>query len=784
MKKFLYSMMALTAVALVSCEDDTYNVKPDDPDYIDGKEHMTLFLTDNNTGTTDYLKSSHVDEDIPNKIWLSWTKIDGCAGYHIRICNAQNVLGHPDRWLSDDFLYLDTIVGPDVTELVREHLEYSQAYYFSIRTLSEKARLADGSIDMDSPYHSKWFGHGSTSDWANYFSMTTNDRYDVPDVLSFSDKTETTMRVTFDDNVATAGYGDANLWTEHFEMVDGKFVFDEIHVMISSTNPTATFEDPNFSWNPSIKRYVHVLTDTEKEQGFIDVTGLTKNSSYVFNVYNSNQPIYVDAVYNTISPRTTGEPGEPILLKWDAERNAFDADTIPEAHEFNCARIDTILDNFMRDTELAEGQVFELEGGKAYYIFNNLQITKGFTLRTKKEDADQGLRAKVYLKGIDREETNTAAFGANFVFGKAKETGEADAPIFVDDVILQDIDFDVPLARSFNDQDAGYGGATGNYLANMYSTGLAVTFNSFQVRNCSFQRLIRGFIRVQGSKRKTFNSIIVENNVFWNCGQYKETGGGYCWIASDGAPASGTSNVFKNCIWRNNTILDCPIASLFNDNGKNLPWPSSVTWNIEFDHNTLINFHTPKAATLYNLGYVPTNSKFKITNNLFMMAKDLDDERAMNFSGGGFNKINGDPQTVYIEMYNNYSCNFDPEKQEDDQVFSAAPFSANIKDKFKTMTGHPDNDLVVRVGSYSLFPYELMSKVNPPTHETKDKEVNRNKYRREVLDLYYNADAKVTAHEIYQKNIGDYRWKMAPRENWTQSSGMPAAFHAIGHAAY
>lgn len=792
MKKFLYSLLALTSIALVSCEDDTYNVKSDDPDMIEGKEHMALFLTDNNTGTSDYLKSSHVDEEIANKIWLSWTQIDGCAGYHIRICNSQSVLGHPERWMEDTYLYLDTIVGPNVTELVREHLEYSQVYYFSIRTLSERARRADGSIDLDSPYHSKWFGHGSTSDWANYFGMTTNDRYDVPDVLSFSDKTETTMRVTFDSNVATAGAGDPTLWQEHFEMEDGKFVFDQIHVMVSTANPTATFEDPNFTYDPSIKRYVHVLTDAEKEQGYIDLTGLTKNSAYVINAYNSNQDVYVDAVYNTISPRTTGEPGEPILLEWKEEFIA--ADTIPEAREFKCVRIDTILDNFMRDTELAEGTIFELEGGKTYYLFNSLQISKGFTLRTKKEDADNGLRARIYMKGIDREETNSSAFGCNFVFGKRKESGEADAPIFVDDVILQDLDFDVPLARNYNDQEAGYGENTGNYIANMYSDGLAVTFNSFQIRNCTFQGFIRGFIRVQGSKRKTFEKLLIENCVLWNCGNYGNKGNGYPLIASDGKPVSGTSNVFKNCIIRNNTLLDSP-SSAFVYEKENRPWPSSVVWNVDFSNNTIINYNTITATSMFDMRYIPTGSKFKITNNLFMMAKDLDDERVMNFKGSQFNDVNSEPNEVFFEVHSNYSCNWDPNKQGDDQVFTASPFSAtsNSVGKFKEhkfnggpagSAFHPDNDLVVRVGSYPLLPTELMSKVNPPHHQSKDQEANRMKHRREVLDLYYNNDAKVTGHEIYQKNIGDYRWKMAPREEWTKASGMPAAFHAIGHSAY
>lgn len=164
MKKFLYSILALSTCALVGCTDETDNVHPVDPDYVPGRAAMTLFLTDNNTGMSDDAHSSHVDTEVVNKIFLSWSRVDGCAGYHIRVCNAQSVLGHPENWLSDTYLTLDTIMQPDELSMWLEHLEYSQDYYFSIRTLSEKGRRADGSIDMESPYHSKWFGHGSTSD--------------------------------------------------------------------------------------------------------------------------------------------------------------------------------------------------------------------------------------------------------------------------------------------------------------------------------------------------------------------------------------------------------------------------------------------------------------------------------------------------------------------------------------------------------------------------------------------------------------------------------------------
>ena len=52
---------------------------PNDPDMIEGQEHMTLFLSDNNTGMSDDAHSSHVDTEIVNKIFLSWSRVDGCA---------------------------------------------------------------------------------------------------------------------------------------------------------------------------------------------------------------------------------------------------------------------------------------------------------------------------------------------------------------------------------------------------------------------------------------------------------------------------------------------------------------------------------------------------------------------------------------------------------------------------------------------------------------------------------------------------------------------------------
>ncbi len=88
----------------------------------------------------------------------------------------------------------------------------------------------------------------------------------------------------------------------------------------------------------------------------------------------------------------------------------------------------------------------------------------------------------VYLGGIALKGGNPVT--GNWVLGKNKEAGDVDAPIEISDVIFEGIDFQCPLARNFGD-----GSATGNYFANMYSGGLAVTFESFQLKNCTFRGL-------------------------------------------------------------------------------------------------------------------------------------------------------------------------------------------------------------------------------------------------------------------------------------------------------
>ena len=104
-----------------------------------------------------------------------------------------------------------------------------------------------------------------------------------------------------------------------------------------------------------------------------------------------------------------------------------------------------------------------------------------------------------------------------------------------------DIDFDCPMALTYGDNVAGLGSATGNYFINMFSNGMAVHLESFVVKNCTFKRLVRGFIREQGPNYKIWDHVLIEDNQFFDCGYYSNGAGGYPWIAGSGNNAKSIS---------------------------------------------------------------------------------------------------------------------------------------------------------------------------------------------------------------------------------------------------
>ena len=420
--------------------------------------------------------------------------------------------------------------------------------------------------------------------------------------------------------------------------------------------------------------------------------------------------------------------------------------------------LDKILIDYTADASLTEGTIFELEGGKVYYFANNPTLCKGVTIRTRQSDLDAGKgNAKIYLNGMSENPDGTAV-SCNFMFGRQPQSGEADAPINVKSVIFEDIDFDSPLATNYGD-----GKATGNYFANMYSNGMAVTFNSFEVRRCTFQRMIRGFIRVQGSKRKVFEQMIVEDCIFYNSGYYDNKGAGYAWIAGDGKDPK--SNIFRDMVFRNNTFYDSPRTALFTDNNKTLAWPASVQYKITLENNTFVNFSTRSSGRyIFSLRMLPGGSQIVAKKNLFIQTRATGDERNMNFNGMDIRSLEGTgPKEITFDIADNYAVSYDTSKQKDDGIFTGGAFSAkkNSAGAFLDFTPGVINgadQLIVKVGSTPLSPTDLMVDPNPP-YKDGDKDMHEITTEQLMRGLKFNKTDKVLNHEIYKLGVGAPRWR-------------------------
>lgn len=751
MKKYLlYFLLAFIALPFAACSNDD---EPAAEGEVAEREFMTMFRKDHNTNKGDDEPYACGVKNL-NDIQLYWYGVHDCAGYQIRCALQPNVANGAEAWenaAANGLLVFDEIVGPDVLEMLVKDLEYSTSYRFAIRTLSKKGE----------GYHSKWYGYGDGRHWADWCGYDTGERYPTPEVLRVESITKTSFRVTIERAKADAAVGIAEAevesWSENFELdADENFVMHYLTITPSPTNPDAKID----------AKWAHYdLTAEDFERGYVEVDGLDENSVYVVKAVNKNNPIFVDAVYNTLTPRTDGTPGEPIHLKWDDLY--IPNDSVPGANDYEAARLDEWLVNYTQDATLAEGSIFYLDGGKNYYFHQNPTLCKGFTLATNPEDLAAGKqKAKVLLGGTTI--VGNTANSVNFMFGRQPQAGE-DGTISVKSLIFENIHFDCPKATNFGDA-----AATGNYFANMYSNGMAVNFSSFEVRNCVFERMVRGFIRVQGSKRKVFENMIVEGCTFVNCGFYDNNGRGYAWIADDSALAK--QNIYTHFVFRNNTMYDSPRDNFLTNNNKNLSWPESINYDVTIENNTFVNFST-RATTrnLINMRNVPNGSRFKVRNNLFISTRAAGDDRTLTMGGFDIRAINvqgaGTVPTILFDIENNYCSTVETDKQKDDGVFNAGAFSATKNSggtylNYLSPDGgdaviHGKDNLVVKhtrtAAGDILDPTQIFVNPNPP-HKNGHADMHERELNDMLEGMKFKNTAEVTGAEFYQKKVGDPRW--------------------------
>jgi hypothetical protein len=765
MKKIFLLVLILSGVSFYSCTDDNSKVTGE----LD-REWMTMFITDNNRGKgDDYAFNSKAEGPNGNDIHLYWYGVNDCAGYQIRQAIQPNVSGGADAWAStanNGLLLLDTIVGPDVLDLLIKNQQYSTDFRFAIRVLSKK----DNNI-TDFSHASKWYGHGEGRQWAEYLGIITADRYATPFCVYVdgSQTTETTMRVMLNRSFSTVTQGvsedDKIIYREKFELDENdNFVYQWLEVAPSPNNPLSTVGE---EWKH------HRLTAEDFERGYVDIDGLQKNSVYVINVRNERVAVKWDAYYNTCSVRSNGEPGEPILLAHNLtppDRDYFETEeayrTAMEQHEvaltYNAMRIDFILTDFISDVDLAEGQTYYLEGGKTYCMFNNLTTCKGFILRTHPNDVAAGKRAKVLLSGMHR--TGTDVNYCSLMFGRQPQAGEG-GEIYMQMLEFHDIDFDCPLATTYGDNQAGVSGSiTANYFINMYSNGMAVHLERFVIRNCTFKRIIRGFIREQGANHKIWDHVLIEDNQFFYCGYYNNGAGGYPMIAGSGSNAN--SNLYKDFVVRGNTFYDCPFPAFFNETSQTA-WRSGA-WNITFENNTLVNWNTRAAGNIFNMRYIPDGSVYNVKKNLIVLTKQDGDARNMVMAGADIRNTmtlpDGTAAHATLNFQDNYSTNT---FLTNGQIFSANAWTATSNNFGRLVSnGSATLNGTLEVLVDDLSPLELMKNPNPP-HKA-NSQADQYMHRADALDgtggehgvnLFYNNSSKVINSNIYQLGIGAPRWR-------------------------
>lgn len=743
MKKYsIYLMTLLTGVLLLftGCKDNDDNTATDSE-----RLFMPMFRVQANTNNSSdryacSIASAATDcsSNHVNDVMLYWYGVNGASGYRIK----SKIQG--TDWEKNSVL--DTIVSPETLEMLHPDIQYSTGYSYAIQAISPKGEA----------YNSKWYGYGDGSHQNDYMTITTGDRYSVPNVFWVEDVTKETLRVYF-NQTAESGYETSfkDFIEAGGEVTDGKWVFDEVKVIPSSDNPDL----PTMS---------HKMTAEDWSNGYVDFSGLTSNAAYIVTGLNNNVKRYFDRQYNSIMVRMQGDPGAPITIPAKVDPN----DTILAqsfATGLQAARMDTVLVNYMGDNKIAEGQTFYLEGGKTYYLQTNVSLTKGFTLETNPEDLKAGKGRATVLLGVgSKTEDGTTGNTCNFVLGRtAQNSAENGVMLSLQAMKFNNINFSVHKYYNYMDKNGTDGNSlltiSANYFINMYSQGLSFSLSELSITNCTFSGMVRGFVRFQGPNREIIQKLKLDGCVFYDCGVYDTNGRGYSWFAGPGN--NKNSNFFQNLTITNNSFIDCPRHAFVSEN-SNLAWPTGTKWNIDIENNTFINISTrSKDRLTIETRYAPAGSKFTVKKNLFVQVRDGDSDKRTLYMAG----MRVDTKDVTYDFADNYATtvpNWTKTKLTDG-LFSSYAFS-DSKNGAGYMSGSLNaggyGETQIKFGDnvngnetdgigYQLTPEELFK--NPAPKATNG---YKDMHRYDNDGFYYNLTPRVMAHPIFTKKIGDQRW--------------------------
>lgn len=245
-----------------------------------------------------------------NSISLVWYKVNDAVSYTVEY--------YLDQYHSNLFMAQETTVP----QLFVDDIPYGTTYYIRVRSNA-----------ADEANNSQW----------SYTTASTEKRPEFTHLLEDVSKTEITETTAI------------IRWKKDYK----KDPVDSISVMPMMD---ATL--------PGVSRY---LTIDEMLQGYAEIEGLTKNTLYTVNVYDTNKSRKYDKPYNSVTFRTAGPS----------------ASSIPVGPEDDLSAM--LLENDL-NPEIPEGTEYYLPAGSSYRI-TPFELAKGFRL----VGSSEGVKPKVIL---------------------------------------------------------------------------------------------------------------------------------------------------------------------------------------------------------------------------------------------------------------------------------------------------------------------------------------------------------------------------------------------------
>lgn len=779
-KVILYSLTLMMSLSFWSCKDDDNKTVVGE---VSDRLPRPMLMKDDNTGKGDSYPYNCAIVNI-NSASLYWYTVEGAKAYELKWAVQNYVANGEDAWLeaerNENKKSLEghiVITDPQQYHIVLEHLQYQTDLRFAIRALNsfdptgyslfnQQAGVYDILNSGDAAWkndskNSLWYGYGNGRQWADYLGLQTGARYSSPRVFQVSDRQDESMRINLNRVINPSDYAADQLadFREHFNFLDA----DQTIVKVDYLTFTASFSTPAATENSTYVRYD--ITDADWERGYIIVDGLSKNSVYDIKVWDASIPYEADAWVTSDQKRTTGPAGPPILIthipnQYDTA-NVSGTDYIEDISAYQSMKLDHIIRSYYSDITLAENQVFYLEGGKAYHFTDNPDLYKGFTLRTNPEDLAQGKRAKLYMGGIQRAAGNPKV--CNFMLGRQPASGEDPTILMdIDSIRFIDLDIDVPMARNIGD-----GSADGNYFMNMYSNGMGINVTLLEWNNCTFQGLIRGFFRTQGSNDFFCKHMKLIDCEFYNCGYYNANGGDYGYLYVDHG-SKPKSNLCEDIEVSGNVFYNNPKRALLNDANRNVNWAEDIRWNIDVHHNTFVNFNCNQnndQNSIFYLTTLPAGSTIGFHDNVYILTKDVNDSRrSLNTRGWYTNRCQGGDGTgkCTFNIYNNWTTD-DSYVWNNGALFGNRAFEAtsNAPGAFYKSWGevadtyfpHGQSELAIKVDK-SLKATDLMASPNPKYMMGATAAHNDWHSDNGIDGLYYQQTSTVTNSDIYKSGAG------------------------------